>query len=103
MFLFPHQQRQSPDLPTSPPGVSHQLIVSDRHPAPTKANPPRTIEGNKFPTFTNPYQRPQTLGNFNRSCLFSRTGAFSLGFCDLEREIGSAGWNGWGVGGLMRE
>ena len=64
MFLFPHQQRQSPDLPTSPPGVSHQLIVSDRHPAPTKANPPRTIEGNKFPMFTNPYQRPQTLGNF---------------------------------------
>ncbi len=24
------------------------------------------IEGNKFPTFTNPYQRPQTLGNFKQ-------------------------------------
>ncbi len=64
MFLPPHQQRQSPDLPSSPPVVSHQLKVSDRLPAPTKANPPRTIEGNNFPTFTNPYQRPQTLGNF---------------------------------------
>ena len=73
MFLSPHQQRQSPDLPTSPPGVSHQLIVSDRHPAQALANPPRTIKGNNFPTFTNLHQRPQTLGNFNRTAAPSAT------------------------------
>ena len=41
--LEPHQQRQRPELPSSPPAVARQARVSDRQPAPTKATPPETL------------------------------------------------------------